>query len=249
MADTGGYFFVSDVHLGSISDTDGVREKNFVEFLRSIPEGTRGLYMLGDIFDFWVEYRNVVPRGYVRVLGELARLADSGVELWLLCGNHDYWVTDYLEKEVGVHIVRDAWKVMNVGGMNICMGHGDGVGKHRLVTRFAFHFFRNRVCITLLKILHPYLIFQFAHIWSEKSRAKHRNYTFRGENDPIYRFALEHSAANRTDAYVFGHLHSPAKMELPCGSKLYILDDWGRGANYLHLSGMKISGFGRRNIE
>jgi len=243
------YYFVSDVHLGSISDPNKLREKAFVEFLRSLPEDTKGLYMLGDIFDFWVEYKNVAPRGFVRVLGELARLHDRGVELWLFCGNHDYWLTDYLATEVGLHVVYDAWKVVKVGDMTMCLGHGDGVGKHRWITRTIFRFFRNPIHIALLKVLHPYLIFQFAHKWSESSRSKHRHYVFQGEKDPIYQFALEHSTTQNVDAYVFGHLHSPAEMTLPCGSKLFVLNDWKAGANYLHLSGMTISGFGLRNID
>lgn len=243
------YYFVSDVHLGSISDPDNLREKAFVEFLRSLPKETKGLYMLGDIFDFWVEYKNVVPRGFVRVLGELAALHDRGVELWMFCGNHDYWFSDYLQKEIGLNIIYDPWKVVKVGEMTMCLGHGDGVGNHRLVTRMVFHFFRDPLCIAILKFLHPYLIFQFAHKWSEKSRAKHRHYVFQNENDPIYKFAEEHSASHNVDAYVFGHLHSPAQVTLPCGSKLFVLNDWKDGANYLHLSGMNISGFGLRNID
>jgi len=243
------YYFVSDVHLGAISDPDNLREKAFVEFLRSLPKETKGLYMLGDIFDFWVEYQNVAPRGFVRVLGELAALHDRGVELWMFCGNHDYWFSDYLKKEIGLNIVYDPWKVVKVGDMTMCLGHGDGVGKHRLITRLVFHFFRSPFNIALLKFLHPYLIFQFAHKWSEQSRAKHRHYTFQGENDPIYKFAAEHSASHDVDAYVFGHLHSPAQVTLPCGSKLFVLNDWKDGANYLHLSGMNIEGFGLKKIE
>lgn len=245
------YFFVSDVHLGAVGDSEGAREKAFLKFLKDLPEDTRGLFFLGDIFDFWVEYRDVAPRGFVRVLGELARLADRGVEMWFFAGNHDYWVFDYLRDEIGMHIITDTYRVMEVAGRTVCMGHGDGVGRHSLSTRLIFRFIRSPFWIAVLKIIHPWFIFRIAHVWSRSSRRKQgkRHYKFRGTEDPIYRFADELGRTRRIDMYVFGHLHSPAVVDVPSGGRLFILDDWAAGCNYLNLSGMCISGRDFPKIE
>lgn len=252
MAETGNrHFFVSDVHLGAVGDTAGVRELEFLAFLRSLPEDTRGLYLLGDIFDFWVEYRDVAPRGYIRVLAELAKLSARGVDIWFFAGNHDYWVDDYLRDEVGVHIVTDKYRIVEIEGKTVCMGHGDGVGRHSLSTRFIFRFIRSPFWIAVLKIIHPWFIFRIAHVWSKSSRKKQgkRHYKFRGEDDPVFKFADEMGRSRKIDLYVFGHLHSPAEVDVPSGGKLFILDDWGRGANYLNFSGMYIEGRGLPKME
>ena len=101
----GKYYFTADVHMGSKADSHGLLEKQFVDFLHSIPQDAKALYLLGDIFDFWVDYKEVVPRGYVRTLAALSELVDRGVEVFFYPGNHDWWVTDYFEKELGVKIV------------------------------------------------------------------------------------------------------------------------------------------------
>ena len=247
----GSYIFVSDVHLGAVGDSEGIREKRFVKFLEEIPEDTKGLFLLGDIFDFWVEYQDVVPRGFVRPLSELARLADRGVEIWYFAGNHDYWLKDYLRDEIGMHVVTDPYKILEVGGAVMCLGHGDGVGKHSLPTRFIFRFIRSPFWIAVLKFLHPWFIFRIAHAWSRSSRRKQgkRHYRFRGPEDPVYKFAEELGRSRHIDFFVFGHLHSGAAVKLPSGGSLYVLDEWGKGENYLNLSGMKISGRGLPNID
>lgn len=247
----GQYFFVSDVHLGAIGDNENIREKYFLSFLRNLPSDTKGLFLLGDIFDFWVEYRDVAPRGYVRVLGELARLADSGVEIWYFAGNHDYWLYDYLRNEIGLHVVTDKYSVMELEGKTICIGHGDGVGRHSLATMFIFRFIRSPFWTRVLKIINPWIIFRIAHVWSETSRRKQgkRHYKFRGEEDPIFIFADELGRTRKIDLYVFGHLHSPAHVKVPSGGELFILDDWGSGENYLNFSGMYMVGRDLPKIE
>lgn len=247
----GKIFFVSDVHLGAPGDKEGVREKAFVSFLQTLPAGTEKLFLLGDIFDFWVEYRDVIPRGFVRVLAELAKLSDRGVEIWFFAGNHDYWVFDYLRDEVGMHIVTDPYRIMEIDGKTVCLGHGDGVGKHSLATMFIFRLIRSPFWIAVLKIIHPWFIFRIANIWSISSRRKQgkRHYRFRGTEDPIYKFADELGRTQKIDLFVFGHLHSAAQMDMPCGGRLVILEDWGKGENYLNFSGMYMSGRPLPKIE
>ena len=246
----GRYFFLSDLHLGEAGDACGDRERRFLDFLRSLPGDTKGLFLLGDIFDFWVEYRYVVPRGYVRVLGELARLSDSGVELWFFCGNHDWWLTDYLEKELGAHIVKAPYKIMDVGGLHLCIGHGDCVGKRPFRQRLLTHFFHSRFWIAVLKSLHPWFVFRLARRWSSGSRHRHPGeYRFRGQEDPIWRFADRMVRRKDVDACIFGHLHAPLETKLSDGKKLYLLGDWGCSSSFLNLFGMYISGFGLPKME
>lgn len=246
----GRYFFVSDVHLGEVRDTSGDREKRFLKFLRTLPSDTRGLFLLGDIFDFWAEYRDVVPRGYVRVLGELARLADSGVKLWFFCGNHDWWVTDYLEKELGAQIVKAPYKIMDVGGLHLCIGHGDCVGRRSFRQRLLTHLFHSRFWIAVLKSIHPWFVFRLARRWSSSSRHRHPDgYRFRGEEEPIWKFADKMVRRKKVDACIFGHLHAALEADLSDGKKLYLLGDWGESSSFLNLFGMYISGFGLPKME
>lgn len=243
-------YFVSDVHLGTSTDPRGEREKAFVEFLDSIPEDATALYLLGDIFDFWVDYRDVVPRGFVRVLGRLAALSDRGCRIWFFKGNHDYWVTDYFERELGARIVEDPYVVVEIGGKTFCLGHGDGLGPSDWKSRLIFRLFRNRTCIALLKSLHPRLVFGFARGWSSSSRRGNEGqYSFAGEKDPLYIFADALGRSRKIDYYVFGHEHTPASVDVASGGRMFILGDWGDGPSYLNLSGMYISGRGLPNMD
>lgn len=233
-----GVYFVSDVHIGAYSDPQGLAERRFVEFLKSLPEDATDLYMLGDIFDFRVEYKDVVPRGAVRTMGALAELADRGVKMHFVCGNHDYWVTDCLEKEIGAEIIRDPYSFREIDGRRICMAHGDGLGPRSLGERFIFKLFRSKVCIAMMKAIHPYFVFSFARRWSARSRRKHSGYVFMEGEDPLYKFAQKVSERQSVDIFVFGHLHVQVSTVLPCGARLYVLGDWSDRASYLNLSGM-----------
>lgn len=233
-----GVYFVSDVHIGAPSDPQGLAERRFVEFLQALPEDATDLYMLGDIFDFWVEYRDVVPRGAVRTFGALAALSDRGVRLHFVCGNHDWWVTDYLVGELGAEIIREPYSIREIDGRRLCIAHGDGLGPRGLGERFIFRLFRSKLCIALMKSLHPYFVFSFARRWSARSRRKHGGYVFRDGEDPLYKFALDLCAREKVDVFVFGHLHTRVSTQLPCGARLYVLGDWSDKASYLNLSGM-----------
>ena len=249
-APQGRYFFVSDVHLGAAGDDARLRETRFLDFLRTLPGDTKGLFLLGDIFDFWVEYRYVVPRGYVRVLGELARLADAGVEIRFYCGNHDWWLTDYLRDELNIRVVKTPYEIVEVGGLTLCLGHGDCVGKRPFRQRLLTHFFHAKFWIAILKSLHPWFVFRLARRWSSDSRHRHpAGYQFRGKEEPLWQFAEKIERRKKVDACIFGHMHTPLEAALPRGGNLYVLGDWGDGPNYLNLSGMYISGLGLPKME
>lgn len=221
-------YFVSDVHLGlDVNDPAG-REARFVEFLQSIPKDrTKALYMLGDIWDFWYEYRDVVPKGYVRVFASLMDLIAGGVEVYFFQGNHDIWCYSYFE-EMGIRVLSQPY-VAELGGKRICIGHGDGLGPGDTfykIMRAAFH---SRFLQALFSMLHPWLAFRLGTGWSKKSRlAKNFEYSFRGESEPLWQFAVDFDRREKVDCFIFGHYHAGVDLTLPSGARFMLLSDWVR---------------------
>lgn len=219
-------YFVSDVHLGLDVIDPADREARFVRFLKSIPKDrTRTLYLLGDIWDFWYEYHDVVPKGYVRVFAALLDLMDSGVEVCFFQGNHDIWCFHYFE-ELGMKILQQPY-VAEIGGKVFCLGHGDGLGPGHWLYKLMRRGFRNKFFQSLFSLLHPYIAFRFGKGWSKKSRvAKSLEYSFRGADEPLYKFASEFSSRRHVDYFIFGHFHVSEDLVLPTGARLFILKDW-----------------------
>lgn len=234
-------YFVSDVHLGLDVKNPSEREKRFVDFLNSIPKDrTQALYMLGDIWDFWYEYHDVVPKGYVRVFAALMDLMDSGVAVYFFQGNHDIWCYHYFQ-DMGIKILQQPYLVI-IGDKVFCLGHGDGLGPGHNLYKLMRWGFRAKFFQSLFSLLHPYLAFRFGKGWSKKSRvAKTVQYVFRGEDEPLYKFAVDFSAEHKVDYFVFGHYHCDVRMKLPGGSKMIVLKDWMDGGQpYLYFDGISM---------
>ena len=232
--------FVSDVHLGlQVGDPAG-RERRFADFLLGLPEDTDALYLLGDIWDFWYEYRDVVPKGYIRVFSALQSLMDRGVKVYFFQGNHDVWTYSYFE-ELGMKRLEQPFLV-EIGGKRFCLGHGDGLGPVPSGYRFLRGLFHNRVAQFLFSMLHPWIAFRFGNGWSRNNRLAHdQEYEFRGKDEPLYKFAEEFSARNDVDYFIFGHYHSSVDMTLPSGARLLVLKDWMRSSPYLCFDGVSVS--------
>ena len=233
-------FFVSDVHLGlQVGDPAG-RERRFADFLQGLPEDTDALYLLGDIWDFWYEYRDVVPKGYIRVFSALQSLMDRGVKVYFFQGNHDVWTYSYFE-ELGMKRLEQPCLV-EIGGKRFCLGHGDALGPVPAGYRFLRGLFHNRVAQFLFSMLHPWIAFRFGNGWSRNNRLAHdQEYEFRGKDEPLYKFAEEFSARNDVDYFIFGHYHSSVDMTLPSGARLLVLKDWMRSSPYLCFDGVSVS--------
>ncbi len=229
-------YFVSDVHLGlDVSDPKD-REARFAGFLRSLPENTAALYMLGDIWDFWYEYRDVVPKGYIRVFAALQELMDRGVKVYFFQGNHDVWTYSYFE-ELGM-IRLEQPHVTEIEGKRFCLGHGDGLGPAPLGYRFLRGIFHNRILQFLFSMLHPWIAFRLGNGWSKNNRLAHdKKYVFRGDNEPLYKFAEEFSAKEKIDCFIFGHYHADVHIQLPSGAELHVLKDWMVSSPYLVFDG------------
>lgn len=221
---------MSDVHLGLKVGDHAAREAAFVDFLRSInPADTEAVYLLGDIWDFWYEYRDVVPRGYVRVLGALAGLVDAGVKVYFFKGNHDLWAYSYF-KELGI-IPLEQPHVTEIGGKRFCLGHGDALGPGNRSYKFMKRIFSMKLAQVLFSSLHPWFAFRLGNGWSSSSRAeKPIAYDFKGTDEPLYVFCEKFP--EKVDYFIFGHYHS--RVDMPVGeSRLLMLGDWMTAPNWI----------------
>ena len=225
-------YFVSDVHLGLQVADPVAREARFVDFLRSLPEETAALYMLGDIWDFWYEYHDVVPKGYVRVLAAIRDLIDRGVDVYFFQGNHDVWTYSYFEELGMKKLVQPS--VVEIDGRVFCLGHGDGLGPVPAGYRFLRAVFHNRILQFLFSMLHPRIAFGLGNGWSKSNRlSRHEEYVFRGEEEPLYKFAAEFEMEHKVDGFIFGHYHCDVRMKTPGGADFVVLKDWMSGSPFL----------------
>lgn len=237
-------YFISDLHLGAqyLGDTMAY-EKRVVHWLDSVADDAAELYLLGDILDYWYEYRYVVPRGYVRFFGALASLADRGVKITWFIGNHDIWIRDYLPREIGLRVV-DGYEVCTIMGKRFFLSHGDGIGNLPWGFRFIRAVFRNRLCQLLYSSIHPRWTVPFAYRWSAHSRdyKAEEPPVFSGRDDESYivfaRDYLRHDPA--IDYFILGHHHIMLDYELSPSSRLVILGDWIHYFSYGVFSGDKV---------
>lgn len=237
-------YFISDLHLGaSYLDRPHERERMLADFLGSIAADTERLYLVGDILDYWFEYRTVVPRGYVRFFGALADLADAGVKITWLIGNHDIWMSDYLRDEIGIEII-DGSIVTDIGGRRFFVSHGDGLGRLSLSFRFIRSLFRNRVCQRLYASIHPRWTVGFAHRWSASNRAYDPAVrpVFQGSmRDKVEDWAKDYASRHPgTDYIVIGHHHVMVDEAVEGGCRLVILGDWIYNFSYAVFDGKKL---------
>jgi len=223
-------YFISDVHLGVYCLDKNFQERRFAQFIESLPEETKAIYLLGDIFDFWYEYRRVIPRGHTRVLGALAKKADSGTEVYFMAGNHDVWCYDYFEKELGMKILKDRPHITLIGRKKFCIGHGDGLCDITFGFRFIRKVFHSRVLQKIFDLIHPNIAFDLGYKWAAHSRkikvGHDDEYRFNGPDTPICKFADEFGKGKDIDYYIFGHFHTKGEADIPSGGHLFVMGDW-----------------------
>lgn len=234
MAEKGKIYFVSDVHLGAPAlSNNRERELLFAKWLDSIRDDVAELYLMGDIFDFWFEYRKVVPRGFTRILGRLADLTDKGVPVHFFAGNHDVWVFDYLPQETGLTLHRDEW-ITEIGGKKFYLAHGDGLDPDDKGYLLLKKIFTSKTLQWWFSRIHPNFAFHMAHQWSKSSRLSklNRQEEFKVKNECMYKFAENYLKKEWIDYFIFGHRHRMADVEVKNGSRFILLGDWITNFSY-----------------
>lgn len=225
----GTLYVASDFHLGVPDEVTSLdRERRIVKWLDNISNDATHLILLGDIFDFWFEYKYVVPKGHFRFLAKLDQLKNQGIEIYYFTGNHDLWVKDYFEKELQIKIFRQQQPFL-VNGKKCLIGHGDGLGEgengYKLMKK-GFSFMPN---ILLYRALHPYFAFGLARFLSRKSRAmtgKTEERYLGDEKELLVQYALSVLKKEEIDYFIYGHRHLPLKKILDNGSQYFNAGDW-----------------------
>lgn len=222
-------YFASDLHLGAPNYEESLkRERHFVKWLEEIRHDAAEIYIVGDLFDFWFEYKKAVPRGFVRVLGKLAEIVDSGIPIHMFTGNHDMWIFDYLPQEIGVTLYRKPIE-REWNGKKFLIGHGDGLGPGDHGYKFIKKVFENPFLQWSFARLHPNFGIGLADYFSKKSRAKtgDSDAKFLGEeNEWLVIYSKEVLKKQHFDYFVFGHRHLPLEIQLQPESKYVNLGDW-----------------------
>jgi UDP-2,3-diacylglucosamine hydrolase len=237
-------YFASDFHLGIAGRLSSrEREQQLVRWLSLIEADAAAIYLVGDVFDFWFEYRRVVPKGYVRLLGKLAALRDSGIPIYFFTGNHDMWVFRYFEEELGIPTYRQPIE-REIMGKSFLIGHGDGLGPGDCGYKLIKKVFANPFCQWLFERLHPNFGIGLANFWSGKSRGASKPDTrrFLGEEQEwLIAYAKRKLTQRHYDYFVFGHRHLPIDFTLNGGASRYInLGDWLYYNSYAVFDGQRL---------
>lgn len=236
-------YFLSDFHLGAPDRTASLaREKRIVRFLSSIQQDAAAIFIVGDLFDFWYEYKTVVPKGYIRILGKLAEITDSGIPIYFFTGNHDMWMSGYFEEELNIPVYHEP-RVFEFNGKRFLIGHGDGLGPGDHGYKFIKKIFRNKVCQWLFGALHPTWGMGLANYFSRKSRAAtgSSDEHFLGEeNEWLITYCKEVLQEETYDYFVFGHRHLPIDFSLSRRIRYINLGDWIKYNSYAVFDGARM---------
>ena len=236
-------YFASDFHLGiDARTTSRERERLLVQWLREVAVDAEEIYLVGDLFDFWFEYKHAVPRGFTRVLGALAELTDGGLPIHVFTGNHDMWIFDYLPNETGVQLHRSPIQ-KEWNGQRFFIGHGDGLGPGDYGYKFIKRVFASKACQWLFARLHPNFGIALANFWSRTSRksSAEADRTYLGEDKEwLVQYCKEVLEHRNYDVFVFGHRHLPLDIALTPESRYINLGDWLGYFTYAAFDGERI---------
>lgn len=237
-------YFASDFHLGSPNHKESrIREDRIVRWLNLIESDCSELFLMGDVFDFWFEYRTVVPKGYIRLQGKLAAMSDAGIKIYFFKGNHDMWVDDYFTKEMGMEIISDEL-IINRNGKSFYLHHGDGLGPGDANYRILRKIFRNPVCRWLFSMLPPRIGLGVANGWSKESRKVNTRVeeVFLGEeNEWLAIYSKEVLEKQHYDYFIYGHRHLPMIINLGNNSHYFNTGEWFSFNSYVVFDGEELS--------
>jgi UDP-2,3-diacylglucosamine hydrolase len=239
LTETGKIYFASDFHLGLATGSPPVeREKKVASWLNSVAYDAKEIYLLGDIFDFWWEYKLVVPRGFTRFLGTFSEITDSGIPVHFFTGNHDMWVGDYLSGECGM-IIHTSPITTLFNGKKFHLAHGEGLGTKSSGYKILLSIFRNKPLQTMYSALHPSIGIGIGHRWSLNSRlGKGLTKEFLGEeNEDLIRYARSVLENDKIDYFIFGHRHLAMTYKLHPETEIVFLGDWIKNGSYAEWDG------------
>jgi UDP-2,3-diacylglucosamine hydrolase len=241
--ESGKIYFASDFHLGLPAGSSPLeREKKVVSWLESIVHDASEIYLLGDIFDFWWEYKLVVPKGFTRFLGTLSRITDSGIPVHFFTGNHDMWAGNYLSTECGL-IIHKSPLTTTFNGKKFHLAHGEGLGSRSKGYKILLSIFRNKTLQAMYSALHPSIGVGFGHSWSLHSRlGKGIMLEFLGmENEDLIRYAVSVLNTEKIDYFIFGHRHLAMAYNLQPETEIVFLGDWIKNGSYADWDGEKLT--------
>ncbi len=228
-------YFASDFHLGVPNHAASLeRERKIVSWLESTRRDAHSIYLLGDIFDFWFEYKHAIPKGFIRLQGKLAELRDAGIPIYFFTGNHDMWMFDYFPTELGIPIYREPI-LLNIGNQKLVVGHGDGLGQGETSYKILKWFFNSKTCQWLFARLHPNLGMSIAKYWSRQSRISNMKVeeTFRGEEkEYLFAWCREQEKKAHHDFYIFGHRHLSLDLKVGPNSRYLNIGEWVHHTTY-----------------
>lgn len=238
-------FFASDFHLGVPDYSSSLqRERLIVTWLDDIKDQAHSIYLLGDLFDFWFEYKHSIPKGFIRFQGKLAELRDKGIPIYFFTGNHDMWMFNYFPTELGIPVYREPLELVSPKH-KLLIGHGDGLGPGDRSYKILKRFFSSQLCQWLFARLHPNLGMAIAHYWSRQSRIsniKKDEEKFKGEeNEYLLAYCRETEKTRHFDFYVFGHRHLPLDLKVNANSRYINLGEWVHFTTYAEYDGENIS--------
>ena len=236
-------YFAADVHLGLDADTNASERENvFVQWLDKIKTDAKAIFLLGDIFDFWFEYHDVVPKGYFKFLTTLHQLVEKGVKIYYFTGNHDMWVKDYFTRELNITVFRQQMPFL-VNGKRCLIGHGDGLGPKDCGYKFIKWLFACKFNMRLYGALHPRIAFGLARFFSRKSRAmtSAEEEKYMGdEKETLMQYALSVLQNEKIDYFIYGHRHLPIEKALTDDAFYFNSGDWLMHNSYLKFENEKL---------
>lgn len=236
-------YFASDNHLGAPTNADSLpREKRFVAWLDQIKKDAAAIFLMGDLFDFWFEYKKVVPKGFTRTLGKLAELTDAGIPIYYFVGNHDLWMNGYFEEELNIPVFH-APQQFKIENTSFFVGHGDGLGPGDTGFKLMKKVFVNPVCKWFFRWLHPDLGVRLAQHLSVNNKviSGDADANFLGEDKEwLIQYAKRKLETQHYDYFVFGHRHLPMEIDLNGKSTYVNLGDWIKYYTYASFDGSQL---------
>lgn len=234
-------YFASDFHLGIPNEEESLnREKKIIKWLEHISNDASAIFLVGDVFDFWFEYKNTIPKGFIRFQGKLAELRDRGIPIFLFAGNHDLWMNSYFPTQLDIPVYKDPI-LLEVNNKKLFVGHGDGLGPGDSFYKFVKHIFTNPFFQWLFQWIHPNIGVSLATYWSRKSRLANGKLdeAFDGESERLWQFCKKINQSQHHDYYIFGHRHLPLELDVSANSTYFNLGEWVNQCTYLEFDGNK----------